>query len=190
MYQVGSWFIYLMDAAILAIIGIAAMIAIFVKRGQYQKQAQACIRAEIQLATGWSEYYTIPCDISAKSVTINNFIYHLDPQRRRWGRHPMNPFMGLSWLQVPIRIETWYQDVAEPMRQTYDELICTSAEIMAMTREIQAVAVAMHIQEIEARQTELTRAIKNQPAKLVVYICAGGAFLFAVIDLIVILART
>ena len=188
MYEVGSWFIYMLDGAILALVGIVAMIAIFIKRGQYQKQAVGCIRAEIQLATGWSEFYTIPCDMSAKSVTIGDFLYTLNPDRRRWGRHPMNPFMGLSWLQVPIRIETWYQDVTEPMRQTYDKLIATSTEIKAMTREIQATTAAMQIQEIDARQKELTRAITNQPNKVVIYILAGAGALFGLIDLI-LLAR-
>lgn len=185
MYEVGAWFIYLIDGAIFAIIGIAVLVAIFVKRGKYQKAAEKCIRAEIQLPTGWSEFHVVPCDINAKSVTIKDFIYTLDPARRRYGKYPSNPFLGLSWLQVPIRIETWYQDITEPMRQTYDKIIATSAEIMAITREIQAVTGAMQIQEIEARQKELTNAIANQPNKMVVYIMLGLTVVASVVSLII-----
>lgn len=170
-YEVGIWFVYLIDFAVLAIFGMIALIFIFIKRNQYQKEAVHKIRAEIRLATGWSEYFVIPCEENDKSVTIDNFIYMLDPKKRRFGKHPMNPFMGLSWLQVPVRCETWDKDCPDPIRHKDDQTtVATSAEIKAMTREIQATTAAMLIQEIDAQQKELVKAIGNQPNKMVVYV--------------------
>lgn len=177
MYEVGIWFIWLLDAAILALLALGAMIAIFIKRSKYQRESLGCIRAEILLPTGYAEYHTVPSDLNAKTLSIGNFIYFLNPDKRRWGKHPMNPFMGLSWLQVPIRVETWFKDVAEPMRETYDKIIATGAEIKAITREIQATTAAMQIQEIDERQEELTKAISNQPNKNIVYGVLGGGLL-------------
>lgn len=129
------------------------------------------IRAEIRLATGWSEFFVVPCEQNDKSVTIDNFIYILDPNKRRFGKHPMSPFLGLSWLQVPMRIETWDKDIPDPIRGNKDkEAVATAAEIKAMTREIQATTAAMQIQEIDAQQKELVRAISNQPNKMIVYV--------------------
>jgi hypothetical protein len=196
MYEVGIWFVYLIDFAVLAIFGMIALILIFVKRNQYQKEAVHCIRAEIQLSTGWSEYYTVPCNDNDKSISIHDkatkgdFIYMLDVKRRRYGKHPMNPFMGLGWLQVPIRIETWTKDIPEPLRlRTDKEIIATSAEIKAMTREIQATTAAMQIQEIDARQDELTKAIGNQPSKMIVYILLGLSVLVGIISIFMIYSQ-
>ena len=186
MYEVGSWFVYLIDAAVLALVGIAAMIFILYKRGKYQKEAVQCILCEIMLPSGWSEFHTIKCDINAKTVSINDFIYHINTQRRRFSLYPRSPLMGLKWLQVPIRTETWYQDNPEPMQQNYDHKEATAAEIKAVTREIQATTAAMQIQEIEARQNELVKAITNQPNKMIVYIGVGCAALFSLICLILV----
>ena len=187
MYEVGIWFIWLLDAAILAIIACAVLVMIFIKRGKYAKEAVGKIRAEIQLPTGWSEHHTVPIDDNAKSVTVGNFIYLLNPEKRRYGRHPMNPFMGLAWLQAPIRIESWAKDNPEPVRVTYDKTIATAAEIKAITREIQATTVAMQIQEIDARQKELTHAIANQPNKIIVYIGLGLCAIASIVCLVYII---
>ena len=187
MYEVGTWFLWLMDAAILAILGFIVLVMVFIKRNRYAKDAVGKLSAEIQLPTGWSSYYTIPVDDNAKTVTIDDFIYFLNPEKRRFGKYPMAPFMGLKWLQVPIRIESWAKDNPEPIRWSYDKSVATSAEIKAMTREIQATTAAMQIQEIDARQQELTNAISNQPNKMIVYIGLGLCALASVICLVYII---
>lgn len=185
-YEVGSWFVYLLDFAILCIVGMIVLIVIFVKRNKYQKEATTAIRAEIQLPTGWSEFHVVPCNSDARSVSIDDFNYMLNPAERRYGRYPMSPFMGLSWLQVPIRTETWFLDCPEPMRKTYSPIVATAAEIKAMTREVQATTAAMQIQEIDERQKELTNAIGNQPNKTYVYIGLGACALMSLISLIIV----
>jgi hypothetical protein len=133
MYEVGSWFVYLLDGAILAVLAFIAIVMVFVKRGQYAKQAEKSIRAEIQLPTGWSEYHVVPCDDNAREIEVrdgdkSSGKYMLNPERRRYGKHPMNPFMGLSWLQVPIRIEAWAKDNPEPIKPSYEFIEVTEEQ--------------------------------------------------------------
>ena len=92
MYTVGSWFVYLMNIAILAIVAIVIFVYMNVKRGQYLKEATVCIQAEIILETGHSEYYTVRCRANDEWVKIGNRRYKLDIKRRQWGLHPRLPF--------------------------------------------------------------------------------------------------
>lgn len=182
-----QWVTYVVDVAILLVIALAIMIAIFVKRNRYQREAETCIRAEIQLPTGWSKYYVVECDPNDKTISVENFLYALDPKNKRFGRHPLVPFMGLRILQVPIRVETWALDNPNPLRvdrQQAGDL--TSMEIKAMTREIQAAAAAMHIQEIDERQQELTKTIMRIPDKIIVYVLCGAAAVFSLIGMVII----
>lgn len=179
--------VYLMDLAFLAVLGIAALVAIFIKRGKYQKEAEGCIRGEIELPTGWTYYSVVECDMNAKSVTIDGYVYTLHPEYTRWGKHPLNPFMGIKALQVPIRVEKWFKDNTEPMHRPEDDTtIATAAMINAMVTEHVAVAAAMDIQEVNDRQKELTFAIANQPNKMVVYIGIGVAVLFSFIAMVIV----
>lgn len=122
MYEVGSWFVYLLDGAILAIIAFIALVLVFVKRSKYAKEAVNKLRAEIQLPTGWSDYFIVDVNDNARTVSVDKdkFIYFLNPEKRRYGKHPLNPFMGLSWLQVPIRTESWAKDNPEPIQPSYE----------------------------------------------------------------------
>lgn len=172
-YEVGAWFIYLVDAAIIALLFAVGLIVIFIQKGRYQKQAKKCIQVEIIRPTGWSSYYTPEINDNAKTIEIDNFIYVLDTEKRRWSLHPRNPIMNLSWLQAPIRKASFFQDRADEVREDMTTPIATAMEIQAISREIQATTAAMQIQEIEARQDELTKAILNQPAKAVVYVLMG-----------------
>lgn len=197
MYEVGQWFVWIIDAAVIAVVGMFAMVFILYKRGVYQKKAVTCILAEILLPSGWPQYHIVPCAIDSRSISIDqgvdkdgkplgDFVYMLNPKRRRYTLYPQNPIMGLKWLQVPIRTETWFQDNPEPIQEDYSNKIATAAEIKAVTREIQATAVAMEVQEMEARQKELIKAISNQPAKMIVYIGLGCAALFSLVSLIIV----
>ena len=186
MYEVGGWFVHIINIGVLSVIAAGVLVLIIWKRSQYQKLAEKCIRAEIQLPSGWSEFHVVPCEINAKSVSINDFIYMLDPNVKRWGKFPMSPILGVTALQATIRIESWAKDNSEPIRPKYDHLIATAAEIQAMTREIQATTGAMQIQEIDARQKELVAAISNQPSKMIVYVLLGIAVLVSAVTAIMV----
>ena len=185
MYEVGIWFVHLMNVAILAIIGIVVLVAIFMKKRRYQREVIRCIQAEILLSTGWPEYHIVKCGVDDEWVKIKGFEYKLNPEKTRWGLHPRVPFMGLRDLQVPIRKETWYKDNPDPVYRGDEVPTVTAAEVAAKTREATAVAVGAEAVELEARQTQLVEAITNQPNKLWVYMGLGAAFvgiLFLVIQ--------
>lgn len=173
MYQVGIWFVHLMNVAILAIIGVVVLIAIYVKRGHYMRDATRCIQAEILLSTGWPEYHTVRCGASDEWVTIKGYAYKLDPTKRGWGLHPRIPFLGLTALQVAIRKETWYKDNPNPVHRDKEVPEVTAAEIHAKTREATAIAAGAQIVEMDARQKQLVNAIANQPNKVYVYLGLG-----------------
>jgi len=184
MYEVGSWFVYLMNGAILAIMAFILLVMVQVKRAKHAKDSEGKIRGEVQLSTGWSEYHIVPCGLSDKSVQIGNFVYMLDPDKRKWGKHPMNPFMGLSALQVPIRIEAWEKDNPEPIRSSYEKTVATSAEIKAMLDEHTASVTAMGIQELDSQHKVLMRALANQPNKNYVYIGLGLCAIVGIVNVV------
>ena len=177
MYQVGIWFVHLMNVAILAIIGVVVLVAIYVKRGHYQRDAARCIQAEILLSTGWPEYHTVRCGPSDEWIRVGGYEYKLDPKKRRWGLHPRLPFLGLAALQVPIRRETFYKDNPDPVYRDKEVPEVTASEIHAKTREATAIAAGAEIVEMEARQTQLVNAIANQPNKTYVYLGLGAVAL-------------
>lgn len=171
MYEVGPWFLHLMNLAILAIVGLFLVVAILVKKGQYQREAAKCIQAEILTATGWPEYHTVRCSINDEFVKIGQGSYKLNPGLRRWGLHPRLPFMGLASLQQPIRKETFYKDnpnyIVFPGQPSAE---ITAAEVEAKSREAAAIGAAAEVVEIEAQQRRVVDAIANQPNKMVVYV--------------------
>lgn len=183
MYEVGYWFIHLMNLAIVAIVGIVVLVAVFVKRGRYMNEAQRCIQAELLLSTGHSEFHTVRCSINDEWVKIGGYDYKLDPKVRRWGKHPRLPFMGLATLQCDIRREVWKKDDPNPYYREDGAPEVTAAEVGAKTREAMAVAAGAEAVEMEARQRQLVDSIANQPNKTYVY-----AGLAAIIIGIIILA--
>ena len=178
MYTVGGWFVYLMNLAVLAIVGIIVLVYIRVKMGQYLKDAAGKIQVEIWLTTGYREYHTIPCDLNAQTVTIGSSTYYLNPQRIRWGRHPRLPFMGLASMQVPIRLESFFQGIKEPIAHPEEQVTSLSAqELRALMRQGRATLIARHSQLLEAGQNRMIEAIANQPNKVVLYVLLGVALI-------------
>lgn len=113
---------------------------------------------------------------------------------RRYVLYPAKPPFGLRPLQTTLRIESWEKDNPEPIRPFYgrvdengkfvaNQLTVTSSEWSAQKREIQATVLAMEIQENEARQKELTKALANQPSKMILYIGLGISSLGVLINL-------
>lgn len=214
MYEVGSWFVILMNGAILAILGAAALIAIYVKRAKYQKEAEKSIQAEIIQPSGHSKFYTVRCGQDAKSVDIGGGTYYFDfpatdtstpdqkkkvdplspksleeednvekpGNERRWGKHPVLPFMGLATLQVPIRKDTWYLGNWFPLRLgPPPSTAYTAMEIAAMKRGAIATAGTVKLAENEARQKQLQSTIANQPNKNYVYAGLAGIFIAVIV---------
>jgi hypothetical protein len=201
-----SWWFYLMDAAIVAIVVAVAFGYQNIKRGQYQKEADRCIQAEIILETGKSEFYTVPCKERDEWVTVKGMDYHIDIDHRRWGKHPRVPWLGFKSMQTDIRKETWFKDDPNPAYRAKKKLVVpgdrpltvqereallltdeerqkgvsvlTSAEVNAKTKEAAAIFAGLQANELEANQKVLTTAITNMLAKMPAYV-----FFFIIIAL-------
>lgn len=184
MYEVGIWFVHLMNLAILAIVAVVILVVKDVKKGQYQREARRCVQVELKLSTGWSDYFTVPCGMNDAWVTVKGCRYKLNPKKISWGLHPRLPFMGLASLQIPIRKETFYKDNSNPAFQDKTTPPITAAEIEAMTKEAMATTAAAQAIELASQQKALINAIGNQPNKMYVYV-GLGAIIIGIIALVV-----
>ena len=108
---------------------------------------------------------------------------------RRWGKYPERPFLGLGTLQVDVRTESWYYNHPEPITPPESRTLVTAVDAQFHTREIAAEMAAVEIQEQEARQQQLIKAIQNQPHKLVVYVGLGAVLLVSIMNLIQYLSQ-
>jgi hypothetical protein len=169
MYEVGPWFVGLMDLAVLAIVALVVLVYIQIRRNQYRREAHQCIQVEILLSTGHSEFHTVKCGISDEWVEIEGIRYKLDKEIRRWGSHPRLPFMGLSTLQCDIRKEMFHKDDPNSIYRAKGTPDTTGSEIDAMVRAAAAVAAGAEAVEMQSRQKQMVEAIANQPNKNIVY---------------------
>jgi hypothetical protein len=174
MYEVGPWFVYLMNLAILAIVAMIVLIYMRVKDGQYLREAEGCIQAEIIMPTGHSKFYTVKCGVNDEWIEVAGGRYKLNKDKREWGLHPRLPFMGIRSLQRQIRKETWYLDNPDPAHKKVETPAVTAAEIKAMVREAAAITAGAEAVELQARQKQMVEAIANQPNKTVVYVLLAG----------------
>lgn len=212
MYTVGSWFIHLMNVAIVAIVGCVVLGIIFWKKNQYARQSQGRLMAEVKQPGGWPKYYVVRYSEDAKWVRLGRGDYMLPkgvrdnpenpedmsdvdrckqrgeyllkPSIKEWDWYPRRPFLGLRWLQVPIRKQSWYLDDPTPIVWPEYRVEVTAIDVQARTREMEAMLEGLETQEQEARQRQLTNALENQPNKLYVYLMVGVNIVLTVVILI------
>ncbi len=152
--------------------------------------------AEIWEPNGFPMRHLVDMAADGKAIEFEHGVYELTrdlteeqikageaqsyPSRRftTWGRLPLG--------KVTIRIESWYKDDPNPIRPPHEKPVVTALEYAARTRSIQASAIAMRIQENEARQRELEKTIRNQPSKIVVYIGLGACILVGIVAIFMI----
>lgn len=199
MYTVGSWFPHLMNLAILAIVAVAVFGALFYYKGKYANEARGKIMAEVRMPSGW-DHYEIVRPFPDGWVRIGKGDYKLAPEvadkikegnpqpftipSKRWAMYPMRPFMGLRWLQVPIRKESWYYGDPNPVMWPENQIQVTAVDAQAHTREMDAMKIGMAVQEAEARQSALLDAFRKIPDKTVIYVMLGGVALAVGIALV------
>lgn len=199
MYTVGSWFPHLMNLAILAIVAVAVFGALFYYKGRYAKEAKGSIMAEVRMPSGW-DYYQVTKPLPDGTVRIGKGDYWLAKSNKeavkegnphsfivptkRWAMYPMRPFMGLRWLQVPIRKESWYYGDPNPIMWPENQMQVTAVDAQCHTREMDAQNVGIRIQESEAREKRMNEVLSRLPDKTVLYIIIGGVGIIGVITLI------
>jgi len=173
----------LIDGIVVCIVIVALFTIYTYKRNKYAKDAQTLLRAEIELPTGWTMCRFVDWDINTEEIDVDGKIYSLNPNKTRWSKYPLVPFLGLKSMQVPIRTEYWYEDnpnpKAAPSKDDIERLVdgsgndaffITGERFRAKLNNYQSAAASMDVQLEQERQDELTRAIGNQPNKAVVYI--------------------
>lgn len=215
MYQVGPWFVYIINLAVLAFVALGIMIWVLRKRNRHAQDAHGKILAEVWLPTGRSipvlappspdgwvslgklgdyklsgerrickcgheeAFHNVGTAKGKSEIVRTDCIkcpcqeFQVDklvPAIRRWAKYPPNPFLGLKTLQVDVRTEAWPLNNPEPITPAENRTIVTAVDAQFHTREAAAEMAAVEIQEHEARQRELQKAINNQPNKIVVYV--------------------
>lgn len=230
MYQVGPWFVYIINLAVLAFVALGIMIWVLRKRNQHAQEAHGKILAEVWLPTGraipilaaplpdgWvnlgklgdyklagekrictcgheESFHNIAEDkkrgqlirteCNNANCACQNFqVDKLVPAIRRWSKYPTNPFLGLKTLQVDVRTEAWYLNDPEPITPSENRMFVTAVDAQFHTREAAAELAAVEIQEHEARQRELQKAINNQPNKVIVYVGIAAVVVLQILGL-------
>ncbi len=175
----------------LAFMGVM-ILAIMALGGKLNERAtRGKVIAEIWEPSGFPVRHLVDIAPDGKTVEVDNATYALpkEPTPEEAGKiqHHYPARRYVLWSKFPIgnkvtlRIESWEKDNPEPIRPTYERPTVTSQEWTAQKRAIQATALAMRIQENEARQKQLENAIANQPNKVVVYI---GLAIVAIIGIV------
>lgn len=150
-------------------------------------------KGDYKLATQLKEKK--PEDITDEERCRVSGEYKFSPWAFEWDVYPSTPFLGLKVLRVPIRRCEWWENDPNPIikpeflpawkcscGKEYHSV--TAADAQAHTREMDAMNVAIRIQEAEARQNEMQKALANLPNKVVLYGLLFAAVLFNVISLI------
>lgn len=209
MVDAPTWFVMLFNVVL-----IVCLICVFILLWSWRtvKRAEGKMIAEIWEPSGYPVRHLVQTDKSGKTVEVDGITYRLpredvdeDQYERdekgnvvidgegkrirkypshRYTRYPASAPLGLKSLQVTLRIESWAKDNPEPIRPYYGKLTVTGLEWTAAKREIQASALAMDVQESEAREKEMRRGLLNLPNKLILYLLAGGGCLGSVICLV------
>lgn len=194
-----TWLTILMDVAIAGIaVGFIAIV-ILLKKRQYERTAEICIKGVIRLPSGHDAYYIKECDQDAEWVELGKGTYKLNPHKRRWSRYPPNPFLGLKVLQTQIRTETWDYGNPNPLvapesdgvlidHDTHIPLypVVTSQQIYAYSNNIQATRTIAEEQEYIDMQDQIKKTFGNQPNKWYVYGGIGVVGLLSLISLIIV----
>ena len=176
------------------------------------KNTEGKMIAEIWEPSGYPVRHLVKIEETGKTVEVGEITYCLSKEHgpeelktqthtypsRRYVLYPTKPFLGLKFLQVTLRIESWEKNNPEPIRPFYGrvdpkdgkfisgQLTVTGAEWSAQKREIQATTLAMSIQENEARQKEFMKVINNQPSKMIIYLGLGVCAIASIASAIMI----
>jgi len=106
-----------------------------------------------------------------------------------WDRYPAKPWLGMGWLQVPIRKQDWWENNPEPIVRPKYRIEVTAADAQAHTREMDAQNLGIRIQEAEARQKQFMELLTNPKPPMIVLILIGANILVSIIGLLVAMGK-
>ena len=206
-----NWQIHLLYAAVIAIAFGVLMFVAYIKKGQYEQEAAGCIKAVIKRRTGWPLVkivrpypdgwvrvergdYKLAEEFGGKAADKSKLTdekrmeafgeRRINTNVMEWDRYPSHPFLGLKRIQTPIRRQEWFENNPEPITWPEHRTTITAADAQAHSREMDAMNVAIRIQESDEKEKRFMQIIQGIPTKTIVYIGLGAAVLVGVINLI------
>jgi nitrogen fixation-related uncharacterized protein len=185
-----------------AIVLVVFFFVAFIKKGQYEDEARGSIMAVIRRETGFP-YRKVVSPTPDGWVSVGKGDYRLpvegkdengDPVNKtrnpdlrispvtlEWDVYPANPFLGMKGLQTRIRKQDWWENNPEPITRPGARTMVTAVDAQAHGREMDAMNIAIRIQEAEARQKQLMDMFSQTANKTLVYIMLGASILVGII---------
>ena len=195
MIEADVWVIIVLDILLFGIL--PAIAVIFAKCWWNTKRTRGCIVAEIWEPNGDTPREIVKPDPTGHTVVVDNLVYRLprelsDEEIKKFNAKGVRIYPRKRWIfmsnkplpPIPLRIESWERDNPEPIRPFYgritedgkfddSQLTVTSSEWQAQKSVIQAMGIAMSIQQQEAIMKEQQKLIANIPNKMIIYIGLG-----------------
>lgn len=107
----------------------------------------------------------------------------IKPMALEWDVYPSKPWLGMSWTQVPIRKQDWWENDFHPIVREERKTEYTAIDAQAHTREMDAMNVGIKIQESEARQKQFMEALQGGVPKMHFYIIMGIVIVLLVVGI-------
>jgi len=207
MVGASGWMTATLDILVFLVI---VFFLLFLKAVLDNKRVAGKMAIDIREPTGFTERHIVKPDVTGDTVTYDNCVYALTKSasadvtkknehypRVRFCRYPKNPFLGLSIFQTTLRIEEYQRGNPEPIHPFYgrvdekgmfidSQLTVTGTEWQSQKGVIQATAIAMSVQEREAREKEWQKAMANIPNAMLMYIGLGISALCSIVSAVII----
>jgi len=204
MIDAPDWLVYGFDLVVFLVI---IMGILFLKVWYDARTNKGKMLIDMREPTGFTERHLVKPDPNGQTVTFENGVYMLTKPstdktrenypRIRFARWPKNPLLGLTMFQTTLRLEEYQRNNPEPIHPFYgrvdekgvfvdNQLTVTAIEWNAQKSEMEALGIAMSVQEREAREKEWQRAMANLPNKMVMYFGIGIAVLCSAICVILV----
>jgi hypothetical protein len=204
MIDAPDWLVYGFDLLMFLVIIFGIL---FLKAWFDARNVKGKMLIDLREPTGFTDRHLVKPDTNGQTVTYEKGTYMLTKPatektkenypRIRFAKYPKNPFMGLSMFQHTLRLEEYQRNNPEPIHPFYgrvdekgffidNQLTVTAIEWNAQKSEMEALGIAMSVQEREAREKEWQRAMANLPNKMIVYLGIGIAAICSAICAILI----
>jgi len=169
------------------VIAIIVVFFLFSKHSQYMKEATNKLKVYILPETGAMEIKVISIDFSRHVISIpdgeNMPRYFFNKENTWTSRYPNDPFLGMTWLCVPIASAIYFKGNPEPATSHPLEPLVTSYSIAAAIDEEFELVLKKISATMLALEKRLTEALTHHLNKGVVYIALVIILLMVCINL-------
>lgn len=163
---------------------IFAVIFTFIKRSQYTKDVKGKIKCVFLPETGTTYSRVVDVKLTGHEVAApkDHHLprYYFNKENTWYTPYPDNPFLGLTFIQVPISTAYYFEDNPEPItsQATKEPHVATSSMIFASIDSAFALVVNELDAELQKTKKALLDALSHKLSKPLVYgllliICIG-----------------